>query len=158
MRRARLVTEARVRTLAGALMIVLISALSSGCSVRAFENLKVQVGVSQVRLDGREITVFTLAAYNTGQDPVRLQFSSGMQFDFVVAKDGAEVWRWSSGKAAIMILTEREIAPGELAVHSVAWDGRDSRGVPAPAGEYEVYAEILTKPRIATSRVRFILG
>ncbi|MEW6299406.1 MAG: BsuPI-related putative proteinase inhibitor [Thermodesulfobacteriota bacterium] len=143
----------------GVVMVVLLSALFSGCSARAFENLNTQVGVSEVRVDGRTFKVFTLAALNTGEDPIRLRFSSGMQFDFVVtSKDGSEVWRWSAGKAAIMMLTEREIAPGELAVHSVVWDGSDSTGTPVPPGEYEVHAEILTKPSLATGKVAFALG
>ena len=143
----------------GVVMVVLMSALFSGCSARAFENLKTQVGVSEVRVDGRIFKVFTLAALNTGDDPIKLRFVSGMQFDFVVtSKDGTEVWRWSSGKAAIMMLTEREIAPGELAVHSVVWDGTDSTGAPVPPGEYEVHAEILTRPNVATGKVAFALG
>ncbi|MDI7246501.1 MAG: BsuPI-related putative proteinase inhibitor [Bacillota bacterium] len=149
----------RGQLIAGVVMVVLMSALFSGCSARAFENLKTKVGVSEVRVDGRTFKVFTLAALNTGEDPVKLKFSSGMQFDFVVtAKDGTEVWRWSSGKAAVMMLTEREIAPGELAVHSVVWDGTDSSGASAPPGEYEVHAEILTKPSLATGKVAFALG
>jgi hypothetical protein len=139
-------------------MIVLMSAIFSGCSARAFENLKIQVGASDARVDGRELQVFTIAAFNTGEDPIRLQFSSGMQFDFVVtAKDGTEVWRWSSGKAATMMLTERKIAPGELAVYSVVWDGRDSTGAPVAPGEYNVHAEVLTKPRLVTAKVPFVL-
>ncbi|MGE5593759.1 MAG: BsuPI-related putative proteinase inhibitor [Betaproteobacteria bacterium] len=148
-----------IQSITGVVMVVLMSALFSGCSARAFENLKTQVGVSDVRVDGRTFKVFTLAALNTGGDPIKLSFSSGMQFDFVVtAKDGTEVWRWSAGKAAIMMLTEREIAPGELAVHSVVWDGTDSSGNPVPPGEYEVHAEILTKPNLATGKVAFVLG
>lgn len=156
---AREVRASRGQFIMGVVMVVLLSALFSGCSARAFENLKTQVGVSEVRVDGRTFKVFTLAALNTGEDPIRLRFASGMQFDFVVtSKDGTEVWRWSSGKAAIMMLTEREIAPGELAVHSVVWDGTDSTGAPVPPGEYEVHAEILTKPSLATGRVGFVLG
>lgn len=144
--------------LTGVVMVVAISAFFSGCSAKAFENLKVQIGVNQVRIESRDFTVFTLAALNTGEDPIKLQFSSGMQFDFVVTRDHSEVWRWSSGKAAIMMLTEKVIAPGELAVHSVVWDGADSSGVPVPAGEYEVFAEVLTKPRLNTGKVKFVLG
>lgn len=156
---AREVGAPWVQFIMGVVMVVLISALFSGCSARAFENLKTQVGVSEVRVDGRILKVFTLAALNTGDDPIKLRFSSGMQFDFVVtSKDGTEVWRWSSGKAAIMMLTEREIAPGELAVHSVVWDGTDSTGAPVPPGEYKVHAEILTRPRLATGKVAFALG
>lgn len=146
------------RLLMGVVMIVAVSTFFSGCSVKAFENLKIRVGVSQVRIESRNFTVFTLAALNTGEDPIKLQFSSGMQFDFVIVRDRSEVWRWSSGKAAIMMLTEKEIAPGELAVHSVVWDGTDSSGAPVPPGEYEVFAEVLTRPRLVTSKVKFVLG
>ncbi|MGE5587034.1 MAG: BsuPI-related putative proteinase inhibitor [Clostridia bacterium] len=140
-------------------MVMLVSALFSGCSARAFESLKTQVGVSEIRVDGRTFKVFTLAALNTGEDPIKLEFSSGLQVDFVVTtKGGAEVWRWSAGKAAIMMLTQREIAPGELAVHSVVWDGASSTGASLPPGEYEVYAEILTKPKLVAAKAPFTLA
>ncbi|MGE5571610.1 MAG: BsuPI-related putative proteinase inhibitor, partial [Bacteroidota bacterium] len=121
-------------------------------------SLKTQVGVSEIRVDGRTFKVFTLAALNTGEDPIKLEFSSGLQVDFVVTTEaGAEVWRWSAGKAAIMMLTQREIAPGELAVHSVVWDGTDSSGNPVPPGEYCVHAEVLVNPRLTTVRVPFVV-
>ncbi len=155
--KAKARAKARARLLAGMAAVALTIACVSGCTANAFENLKVQVGVSQARVDGRDLIVFTLGAFNAGESPIRLQFSSGLQFDFVVVRGQDEVWRWSSGKAAIMMLTEREIQPGELALHSVVWDGRDESGAPVPAGEYEVFAEVLTRPRFTTARTRFTL-
>lgn len=127
----------------------------AGCSVNAFESLKVQVGASPIRIDGRNFTVFTVAALNTGEESVALKFSSGMQFDFVVVSGDTEIWRWSHNKAAAMMLTERNIAPDELAVHSVVWDGSDRKEMQVAPGEYQVFGEILTKPKVKTNKAAF---
>ena len=138
-------------------MILVFAAcvLVAGCSVNAFRNLKVQVGASPVRVDGRNFQVFTVAALNTGEESVKLQFSSGMQFDFVVVSGDTEIWRWSHDKVAAMMLTERDIASDELAVYSVVWDGSDVGGVEVAPGEYQVFGEILTKPKVRTNNVTF---
>ena len=129
--------------------------LIAGCSADAFRHLKVQLGASPIRIDGRNFTVFTVAALNTGEESVELKFSSGMQFDFVVVSEDAEIWRWSHDKVATMMLTERSIAPDELAVHSVVWDGSDLLNVQVPPGQYQVFGEILTKPKVTTNKVTF---
>lgn len=133
----------------------IICILTAGCSVNAFKNLKVQIGASPIRVDGRNFAVFTVAALNTGEDSVNLQFSSGMQFDFVVVSGDKEIWRWSHDKAAIMMLTQRDIAPDELALHSIVWDGSDFSGTQVDSGEYQVFGEILTKPKVKTDKTTF---
>ena len=70
-----------------AILILVACVFVTGCSANAFRNLKVQVGASPIRVDGRNFQVFTVAALNTGEESIRLQFSSGMQFDFVVMSD-----------------------------------------------------------------------
>lgn len=138
------------------LITVLITCVSiAGCSVNAFKNLKVQIGASPIRIDGRNFTVFTVAALNTGEESVGLKFSSGMQFDFVIVSEDTEIWRWSHDKVAAMMLTEREIAPDELALHSVVWDGSDLLNMQVPPGQYQVFGEILTKPKVRTNKVIF---
>ena len=138
-----------------AILILVACVFVTGCSANAFRNLKVQVGASPIRVDGRNFQVFTVAALNTGEESIRLQFSSGMQFDFVVMSDDAEVWRLSYDKAFITMLTERDIDPDELVVYSVVWDGRDSEGRHVPPGEYRVFGEIVTKPKVTTDAVTF---
>ncbi len=137
------------------ILALIACTLVAGCSVNAFRNLKVKVGTSPIRMDGRNFQVFTVAALNTGEESVKLQFSSGMQFDFVVVSGDTEIWRWSHDKVAIMMLTERDIASDELAVHSVVWDGSDLEGAQVAPGEYEVFGEILTKPKVKTDNVSF---
>ena len=137
------------------ILVLIACVFIAGCSVNAFKNLRVQVGASPIRVDGRNFTVFTVAALNTGEEGVNLRFSSGMQFDFVVVSGDTEIWRWSHDKVATMMLTERDIAPDELAIHSVVWDGSDVGGVEVAPGEYQVFGEILTKPKVRTNNVTF---
>jgi len=66
-----------------------------------------------------------------------------------------------SGRRAAVHMKQTHIqgdTSGETAVHLAAWEGTDSRGAPAPPGEYEVHAEMLTKPGLTTGKVGFLLG
>ncbi|NLS44381.1 MAG: hypothetical protein GX969_01380 [Firmicutes bacterium] len=150
---ARLLTENR--PVLSMILIAVTCVFVAGCSANAFKNLKVRVDASPVRVNGLDFLVFTLAAFNTGNDDINLRFSSGMQFDFVVVSGDTEVWRESHNKASIMILTELDIPCDELVVHSAVWDGKDFLGVKVPPGEYEVFGEILTTPKIRTDKVVF---
>lgn len=79
-------------------------------------------------LDGRLDTTetrdglgFEFTVTNSGADPVDLEFRSGLQADFAVLDDGAEIWRWSEGKAFTQMLETKTLAPGESVSYSRTW-------------------------------------
>ncbi|NLC57826.1 MAG: hypothetical protein GX774_13400 [Armatimonadetes bacterium] len=84
----------------------------------------------------------TLRLENQGDQPVRLQMSSGQQYDFLVLRDGQEVWRWSQGRSFIQTLTSLVLAPEETRSFTVTWDQRDAQGNPVPPGQYILVGRI----------------
>ena len=54
-----------------AILILVACVFVTGCSANAFRNLKVQVGASPIRVDGRNFRVYR-PALNTGKESIRL--------------------------------------------------------------------------------------
>ena len=86
----------RVRT------VPLRQALSS---TRAVRGVQVTLSVSDEQFDLGEPVTMNLFVINTAQSVRALHFVSGRQYDFVVLRDGVEVWRWSEGKFFTQALT-----------------------------------------------------
>lgn len=80
----------------------------------------------------------TLAVTNPGPAPVTLTAPTSQLYDFIVLKDGVEVWRWSAGRMFLTVLTELTIAPGETRAFSEVWDQQDREGRPVGPGEHVV--------------------
>jgi len=60
--------------------------------------------------------------------------------DFIVTTpDGAEVWRWSYGKAFPLVTRPLILQPNEVKEFSETWDQLDKEGYPVLAGAYNVY-------------------
>lgn len=67
----------------------------------------------------------------SASEPVTLQFSSGQRFDFVVSKDGEEVWRWSGDQFFTQALGEESLGAGDELRYEAQW-------TPMEEGSYEV--------------------
>lgn len=75
---------------------------------------------------GDPITI-TLTVKNTRKAPLRLAFSSGQKYDFVVQRGkkdprGETVWQWSRGKMFTQALTSFELAPGKTQTYTEKFD------------------------------------
>ena len=78
--------------------------------------------VSSLQVETTPDTVrFVLQVTNTGPAPVTLDFTSGQSFDFVVTRDGGEVWRWSADRGFTQALRSETLAPGETRTYDAAW-------------------------------------
>ena len=64
---------------------------------------------------------FSLQVTNVTTAPVPVTFSSGQSFDFVVERDGREVWRWGAEMGFTQAIREERFAPGETRTFSAAW-------------------------------------
>jgi hypothetical protein len=62
-----------------------------------------------------------LQVSNAGSAPVALTFGSGQTFDFAVARDGRELWRWSADRSFTQAVREVSIAPGETRRYEATW-------------------------------------
>lgn len=102
---------------------------------------------------------FTLAVTNTGPTPAILTLPSGQRYDFLVhSSDGAEVWRWSRGKAFPLLYGQMVLAPGETLTYSETWDQRDTEGRQVAAGTYTVTGIFTSDPRLASQPRSFIIS
>lgn len=104
----------------------------------------VEVGLSTPQTEypaGAPIEL-TLSIRNTGDETVRLQMRTGQLFDFIVQRDGQEVWRWSQGRAFTQALTQLVLLPNEMRGFTVRWDGTDNSGARVPPGTYTLIGRV----------------
>jgi hypothetical protein len=90
-----------------------------------------------------EPAILTLTVRNRGSAPVTVTAPSSQLYDFALSRDGTEVWRWSEGKAFLMMISEWTLPPGGAREFSVRWDQRDREGRPVAPGPYVVEARLI---------------
>ncbi len=88
--------------------------------------------------------VFDLSLVNSGEEPVKLTFSSGQQYEIVVTdpESGEEVYRYSEGMFFTEALIEEELAPDEEMTWQEAWDYTSMEEAVEP-GEYEATVSLV---------------
>lgn len=74
----------------------------------------------QVRPGDGEVEL-TLQVTNPSDQPVELTFPTGQSFDFVVQRDGRELWRWSADRMFTQAMRSTTLAPGETVTHQATW-------------------------------------
>jgi hypothetical protein len=86
-----------------------------------------------------ESVPFKLKIENTMSKVLNLEVGYA-PYDFIVTTpDGAEVWRWSYGKAFPLVTRPLILQPNEVKEFSETWDQLDKEGYPVLAGAYNVY-------------------
>lgn len=95
---------------------------------------------------------FVLQVTNASDAPVELEFPSGQSFDFVVARGGAELWRWSADRMFTQAIRNETLAPGETRTYEAAW-----RPPAGTAGELVARGFLATRGAPAEQRARFRL-
>ena len=89
---------------------------------------------------GEEVKVSVIVA-NKSLNPIELIFPSAQRYDFIVLKDGEEVWRWSNGKMFAMVLESLLLKPDEKQTFMETWKPKDIM-----SGEYEVIGIVTSRP------------
>lgn len=80
---------------------------------------------------------FALQVTNASDTPVELVFPTGQSFDFLVLRDGQEVWRWSLDRMFTQAIREETLPPGETLHYRAEWDARAAR-----PGEYRAVGRL----------------
>jgi hypothetical protein len=70
---------------------------------------------------GSDSVRFTLQVTNTGETPMTLSFASGQSYDFVVSREGRQVWRWSAERVFTQALRSETLGAGETRTFSEVW-------------------------------------
>ena len=100
--------------------------------------LRVELSTDHEEYELGEDVRLSLTLENTGRAPALFRFKSGQRYEFVVRKQGREIWRWSLSRAFTQAESQVSLAPGEtLGFHEI-WTGVDNMNSPAPPGEYTV--------------------
>jgi len=108
--------------------------------------------IVEVQTDKDEYALYepvrmTLKIWNGGTMSVELVFASAQRYDFMVLKDGEEVWRWSRDKMFAMVLGSLSLKPHERRVYTETW--KASGAIP---GKYNVVGVVTSRPTLkATS-------
>jgi hypothetical protein len=94
---------------------------------------------------GRDVTL-TFTVRNVSTAPMRIDFRSGQQYDFIVrdSRDAALTWQWSAGKSFTQTADSRILVSGESAVFAEHWQAT------AP-GSYSVQALLTSVTRQTTA-------
>ena len=66
--------------------------------------------------------------------------------DFVALRNGAEQWRWSTGRAFPAVARVIELAPGETETFRETWPLVDDSGRRVPPGEYQLVGILTSSP------------
>ncbi|WP_411963094.1 BsuPI-related putative proteinase inhibitor [Haloferax sp. YSMS24] len=93
----------------------------------------------------------TLTVENAGGEPIDLSFADGQRAEFVaIDETGAEVWRWSDGRAFSMALGSETLAPGGSVTYGAEWPS-------PPAGEYEVTGSLAATDADASATMTVVV-
>lgn len=94
---------------------------------------------------GEEVKI-SVTVTNKSLKPVELIFTSAQRYDFIVLKDGEEVWRWSSSKVFAMVLEPLLLKSGEKRTYTETWKPKD-----VTPGEYEMIGMVASRPAHRTT-------
>lgn len=112
------------------------------------EGLMLQLKTDKDEYAAGEPVSLGLTVTNLGDQVIRLSFPSSQIYDFVVRRQGQEIWRWSSDKMFAMVLTELKLNPGESRTYHETWPQVDQKGEQVTAGSYELVALLVLQPPI----------
>jgi hypothetical protein len=113
----------------------------TGGAVSSSENgLSLTVSFDGPLRTGEPVT-WTLALENRGQQALTLRFPSGKEGDVALRRGDREVYRWSANRVFSQAIRDMALPAG--ARHTFRLE---ERALPAPAGEYELVAEVAADP------------
>jgi hypothetical protein len=102
--------------------------------------LAVRLEISPVPPRSGDAVRWTFSVANRGDRARALMFASGQQGDVVLEADGVERYRWSRDKAFVLMVTERELDPGET------WSFSLEDLLDVEPGRYSLVASVAATP------------
>ncbi|MDW8122682.1 MAG: carboxypeptidase regulatory-like domain-containing protein [Armatimonadota bacterium] len=125
--------------------------------------LSVELKVKPEEVPVGETVHLMLEVENQGRRPVTLQFSTPLAADFVISREGQEIWRFSRHTAVILgdastlvVPPPVTLRPGQKVSFPGTWQQVDDDGNQVPPGEYTAVGILLTRPEIVAREPRRI--
>lgn len=82
------------------------------------------------------------ALTNSSNESYDIEYGSGQEYDIVVLdENGNEVYRWSYGRAFIMMMVMKTIQPNEVIEYNSIWNETDNDGNKLSKGTYTIRFE-----------------
>ena len=143
----------------GRLTVFLVASTILGCASHTLpsQSMASEDQAFPLRLDLRtnqpayrlgEPVTLTLRATNPTPRQVSLTAPTSQLYDFSVYHGERQVWRWSAGKAFLMVITELSIPAGQSRAFTEVWDQRDQEGRQVPPGEYRVVGNLVAAEQL----------
>lgn len=133
----------------GCIMTIFVINISQ-CGVHSktssTDNMELVIQTDKAIYQSSEPVKMCLTITNRASQPLTLHFSTAQQYDFVVKKQGIEVWRWSRGRMFAMMLTDVTLKPNQSLVYEESWQQKDAEGNHVPPGKYEVIGLLTSYP------------
>jgi hypothetical protein len=128
-----------MKKLAAAFVFVLLACCSSSSNVsgerRNIGSVTVTFTIVPSTAKSGESVRLTIRLVNNGGTATTLTFPSSQKFDIWVTKNGADVWRASTGQMYTQEITHQEIGGQTGAVFAESWTA-------GPPGAYVAHAEL----------------
>ena len=94
-------------------------------------------------IQGEDIDVILTLTNNTA-DEITLNFGSNQQHDlYLISSANVEIWRWSSDKAFLTVITQLVIQSGETKEISTVWNQQLLNGENVSTGDYALFGSFL---------------
>lgn len=84
-----------------------------------------------------------LEVTNQSSQELAFDFLTGQEFDFVVTREGQEIWRWSRDMMFIQAFHKLVIKAGKTQFYKAGWDYKTLQGERVPSGDYVLQAYFL---------------
>ena len=94
----------------------------TGCTSKGFG---LTIATDRAIYHPEEPITVTLTVFNYTRDTVSLVFRSTQRYDFLIEKEGEEIWRWSTDKVFAMVMGDEMIGPGESLVYGVTYGAKE---------------------------------
>ena len=99
------------------------------------------------------ISMNLLITHEKPNEPAPLGFSSAQRYDFIIAKDDKEIWRWSEGRVFATMVDGIILQPGEYLRYREIWDQKDEEGAPVLPGRYRILGVLKTYPEVTSEPI-----
>lgn len=144
-------TRTCFRSLAAGLYILPLIAAPSWADQHYDKAILLTLASSKSVYSKGEPVELLLTVINTSKTPLTVPFSSAKQYDFVIKKDGQEVWRWSQGKMFAMALTQLKLEPRGGNLYRATWSQADGSKKQVGPGTYEATATLLVSGHLLSA-------
>jgi len=104
------------------------------------QGMSLAVSFDEPLRSGHPVT-WTLEVHNGGPEAATLVFRSGKDGDVALVEGGREAYRWSSTRYFTQAMRQERLEAGERKRFPL-----EDKGFSAPAGDYELVAELDSEP------------